>query len=50
MSWDELMDATAMPEAWKESIWLKQEHLLIMDNQMCVQLGNLILKTVKTWD
>ena len=44
MDWEELKGKLAIPEAWKESAWLRGQHLLLLDESMSVRLGGLRLK------
>ncbi len=44
VSWEELQEMLAVPSAWKDSVWLKRAHLLVLDEQLSARLGNLTLK------
>ena len=43
MSFNELLEILAIPASWKESVWLRQTHLLILDHHLCAEVGNLAL-------
>ena len=43
MSWDDLQKRLAVPDAWKESTWLRDQHLLLLDEDMNASLGSLRL-------
>ena len=43
MDWEELKEMLAVPEAWKESAWLRDQHLLLLDESRSVKLGSLRL-------
>ena len=54
LSWEGLMDELKIPEAWKDSVWLKRAHILTLDNQLSRKIGSLILtyseKTGLRWE
>ena len=43
MSWDQLQDILAVPAAWKGSTWLQGTHMLILNEELSVQLGSIVL-------
>ena len=43
MTWDELMAALAIPDAWAAAPLLKHAHLLVLDEQLRAGLGRFIL-------
>ena len=43
MPFEDLLNALAVPEAWEENVWLKHSHLLVLDGEMSVKLGDITL-------
>ena len=42
MTWDELLMTLDIPDAWKDSTWLRNSHLLLLNEHLSASIGGII--------